>query len=1374
QQHEPVKRLVAVKLIKAGMDSRQVLARFEAERQALALMDHPHIAKVLDAGATPDGRPFFVMELVKGVPLTRYCDEQRLTPRQRLELFLPVCQAIQHAHQKGIIHRDVKPSNVLVALYDGKPVPKVIDFGVAKATSEPLTERTAQTGFGTVVGTLEYMSPEQASFNPLDIDTRSDIYSLGVLLYELLTGSPPFGRRELEQAGLLEMLRVIREQEPQRPSARLNTAEGLPALAANRGTEPAKLTRLVRGELDWIVMKALDKDRSRRYETANGFALDVQRYLADEPVLACPPSRGYRLRKFVRRNRAQLAVAAALGLLLLGVGAFAWHSEWQATQRWTDAENRKRDELARLGRDEEAVGNLLDQCEDALRADRTDQAALTLEAAERRAADGGAEELAGRLARCRADLTLLRELDAIEVFSWTWVGDRYPGDKAAADRWRDALAAYGVTADRDRAREAARRVNGSLLRDRVLTALDLWLAADKPAGVRAVLQAADPEPYRDAFRDALAVWDRQKMIDLAGRPEALTQPTRFAAVLGELPFIPADRRRAVLQSALRARPGDLALLMALGNSYPNDGREGTTERVRWFQAAVAAHPRNVAAHNELGTALRARGDREGAIACYQVAIRFDQKFANAHFNLACALWAKGNLDGAIASFKEVISLNPKDAEAHCNLGDVLDRKGDPAGAILHFKKATDINRKYVYAYKRLGAVLYARRDLDGAIAAFWNAIQHAKKDALAHNDLAVALRDNGELEKAIKTFRDAIKFDPKLFPPRLNLGLALHAKGDPDGAIEAFRQAIRIKPDSPSAHDALGNALSDQGKPGEAEAAYRKAIDLKPDAHRTHYRLGDVLSRQGKKREAAAAYRKAIDLKPDDDNAYNSLGVVLRDLGRFEEAAAAHREAIRLKPDDPVAHTNLGVDLWELKRLKEAEAALRKAIDLKPDFSLARSNLGVVLWEQRRFKEAEAACREAIRLQPDFFLAHNTLGLALAGQRRLDDAIAAYRQAIDLKPDYHEAHHNLGNARAGQQRLDDAIAAYREAIRIKPDYHLAHYMLGNALSAQRKLGEAEAAFRQAIRIKPDYFLAHLNLGIALLEQGKPKEAAAALRQAIDLKPDDPVAHNNLGNALLEQGKLGEAEAAYREAIRVQPDYPWAYKNLGAVLRRQGRPDEAFAAYRQAIDLKPDYYEAYISLGAALGEQGKLGEAEAAFRQAVRVKPDSYLAHFNLGQALRARGKLDGAIAAYRDALRINPNDARAHDSLAWLLATGPERVRDAKRAVAHATRACELTAWKIPEAIATLAAAHAEAGDFNKAVMYQKKALSFPDFEKANGKGGRERLDLYERKMPYRDPALAPRKVAPPPGEAVTPETTIQQPGRTSPLDQDQEKAPGP
>ena len=333
EQDQPVRRRVALKVIKPGLDSRQVVARFEAERQALALMDHPNIARVLDAGTTPEGRPFFVMDLVKGFPITKFCDDNKLTPRERLELFVPVCQAIQHAHQKGVIHRDVKPSNVLVAPYDGVPVVKVIDFGVAKATGQQLTERTLYTGFGAVVGTVEYMSPEQAGINQLDVDTRSDIYSLGVLLYELLAGSPPFTKKELEKVGMLEMLRIIREQEPSKPSTKLSTARGLPTLAANRGTEPAKLTRLVRGELDWIVMKALEKDRTRRYETANGLAMDVQRYLADEPVLACPPSARYQLRKFCRRHKTGLLMTISLAVWLLLAGAAVLWREKVAADR---------------------------------------------------------------------------------------------------------------------------------------------------------------------------------------------------------------------------------------------------------------------------------------------------------------------------------------------------------------------------------------------------------------------------------------------------------------------------------------------------------------------------------------------------------------------------------------------------------------------------------------------------------------------------------------------------------------------------------------------------------------------------------------------------------------------------------------------------------------------------------------------------------------------------------------------------------------------------------------------------------------------------------------------------------------------------------
>jgi eukaryotic-like serine/threonine-protein kinase len=327
EQQQPVRRKVALKVIKPGMDSRQVIARFEAERQALALMDHPGIARVLDAGTTEAGRPYFVMELVRGIPITDYCDRNLLTPRERLAIFVDVCHAIQHAHQKGIIHRDVKPSNVLVTSHDGKPVAKVIDFGVAKAIHQHLTERTIYTQFAQMIGTPLYMSPEQAEMSGLDVDTRSYIYSLGVLLYELLTGSTPLESKQLRRAAYDEMRRLIREEEPPRPSQRLSTLETLPSVAACRKTEPAKLSRMMKGELDWVVMKALEKDRTRRYETANGLARDLQRYLADEVVEARPASSGYRLRKFARRNRAALATTTTIGLLLIaGIVVSTWQA----------------------------------------------------------------------------------------------------------------------------------------------------------------------------------------------------------------------------------------------------------------------------------------------------------------------------------------------------------------------------------------------------------------------------------------------------------------------------------------------------------------------------------------------------------------------------------------------------------------------------------------------------------------------------------------------------------------------------------------------------------------------------------------------------------------------------------------------------------------------------------------------------------------------------------------------------------------------------------------------------------------------------------------------------------------------------------------
>ena len=333
EQQQPIKRLVALKVIKPGMDTKQVIARFETERQALALLDHPHIAQVFDAGATEAGRPYFAMEYVKGIPITEYCDKYKLGTQERLRLFIPLCQAIQHAHLKGIIPRDIKPSNALVMLHDEKPIPKVIDFGVAKALNQRLTEKTVVTEKGEFIGTPEYMSPEQAELTGLDVDTRTDIYSLGVLLYELLTGCTPFDPEDLRSKGYAAMQRIICEQDPVKPSTKLTTLGGkLEDIARHRSCTADQLRKSVRGDLDWIVMKAMEKDRTRRYETANGLVMDIEHHLNNEPVMARPPSKLYRFQKLVRRNKGVFAaVTVVAAVLVLGTAVSTWQAV-RATQ----------------------------------------------------------------------------------------------------------------------------------------------------------------------------------------------------------------------------------------------------------------------------------------------------------------------------------------------------------------------------------------------------------------------------------------------------------------------------------------------------------------------------------------------------------------------------------------------------------------------------------------------------------------------------------------------------------------------------------------------------------------------------------------------------------------------------------------------------------------------------------------------------------------------------------------------------------------------------------------------------------------------------------------------------------------------------------
>ncbi|HEX4590031.1 MAG TPA: protein kinase, partial [Gemmataceae bacterium] len=784
EQQQPVRRKVAVKVIKAGMDSDQFLARFEAERQALALMDHPNIATVLDAGTTDRGRPFFVMELVKGVPITKYCDDARLSPRERLDLFVPVCQAVQHAHQKGIIHRDLKPSNVLVALYDGRPVPKVIDFGVAKATGGRLTEKTLFTEFGAVIGTYEYMAPEQAERNQLDVDTRSDVYSLGVLLYELLTGATPFDRKRLRTAAFDEMLRIIREEEPPKPSTRLSGSAELSSVAAVRRTEPAKLSKLVRGDLDWIVMKALEKDRGRRYETANGFARDVQRYLADEPVEAGPPSAAYRLRKLARRYRVALLTAAAFVAVLT---AAAVVSAWQAvvaTQAKAAAEAARDAEAQQRRRTRAALDDMLS--EESLGFLTMQQKLLP----QQRAFLGRALKYYQEFA---AQAATDEQGQALEAQAQFRVGHIYRslGQQAEAeDAFRAALALYEkLAAEHAGVPEYCR-----------------WLSGCQNNLANLLGQQGRHAEAEAAYRAALAVGERSAA-EHPGVAEYRQDVAKshlnlgvLLSDLGQLLDAEAEYRKALaLQERLAAEhPGVPEYRQLLSVSHKNLGTllyklRRHVEAEAAYRAALAGGERlaaeypgmpeckqNLAStHDGLGGLLTDLGRHVEAEAAYRAALAVYEKLAadhpgvpeyrkglaQSHHNLGRLLRRLGKRSEAEGEYRSALALQEKlSAEfpaipdyavrlggIYCNFGHFMVERGEPAAALDWFAKGLATLEPVHRAYPRAATAQQLLRNGHGSRA---DALMRLNRPAEALADLDRALElDDGSLRTGLRLGR---------------------------------------------------------------------------------------------------------------------------------------------------------------------------------------------------------------------------------------------------------------------------------------------------------------------------------------------------------------------------------------------------------------------------------------------------------------------------------------------------------------------------------------------------------------------------------------------------------------------------------------------
>jgi tetratricopeptide (TPR) repeat protein/tRNA A-37 threonylcarbamoyl transferase component Bud32 len=861
EQTEPVRRRVALKVIRPGLDSREVIARFEAERQALALMDHPHIARVLDAGTTEAGRPFFAMELVPGLPLTEYCDRNRLTPRERLGLFLPVCRAVQHAHQKGIIHRDLKPSNVLVALADGQPVAKVIDFGVAKALHQRLTDQTLVTRHGAVVGTLQYMAPEQAEAGPLGVDTRSDVYALGVLLYELLTGTTPLGRERLRQAAYDEVLRLIREEEPPKPSTRLSTAGARrAAVAAARRTEPAKLAKLVRGELDWVVMKCLEKDRTRRYETADGLARDLERHLADEPVEAGPPSAGYRLRKAARKHRKALATAAAFALLLV-VGAVL--STWQAVRatRAAAAEEAAKEAEAPQRRQAEAAAGLL---ESVFRGLDPKEAAQDLKG-----------QLVGRLDEAAADLD-----------------KEYAGEPLVRARLRNAL---GLT--QAGLGEAGKAV--ALFRQ-ALEERRAHLGADHPDTLQSMNNLASAYQAAGQPDQALPLFEQvleKRQVQLGpDHPDTLRSVNNLAWAYQDAGR--RDRALPLLEQTLENRktllgpdhPDTLLSLNNLASAYQAAGR--LDQALPLFEQALAKrrarlgpdHPDTLASLNNLALAYQAAGRPDQALPLFEQALeKFKAKLSADHpvtllslNNLATAYWATGQRDKALPLFEQALAKRKKKLDADhpdtllslSNLALAYQDTGQLGKALPLLEQALEKSKA------RLGADHPDTLDsLSNLAGAYGQSGRWAEAESLYREVLAARRRqlpaDHPELARALAALGGILLRRDKYAAaePPLREALHIREKSRPDAWVRFDTQVQ------------LGASLLGQHKYAEAEPllvqGYQgmKSRQAKFPA-RWKARLSEALGRLvqlydawGQKDEAAKWRKELEALRPPDRGA---------------------------------------------------------------------------------------------------------------------------------------------------------------------------------------------------------------------------------------------------------------------------------------------------------------------------------------------------------------------------------------------------------------------------------------------------------------------------------------------------------------------------
>jgi tetratricopeptide (TPR) repeat protein/tRNA A-37 threonylcarbamoyl transferase component Bud32 len=1256
-------RVVAVKFLHPRYAAGSFAARrFLDEATITGQLQHPGIPPVHEVGELPDGRPFIAMKLISGRTLDEILADGSMTRGALVAAFEHICQAVAYAHARGVIHRDLKPRNVMVGAFGEV---QVMDWGLAKVRPGAGTDTVeasaadtfhdprsaadehARTRTGCRIGTPGYMAPEQALGALDQIDERSDVFGLGGILCAILTGQPPFVAPNPESARQLAA-----EKNLGATLARLDACGADRELVAIckgcLAAEPVERPRNAGAVADALQSyRVAAEERARRAELdrvrAEGERAKAELQVAEQR----------------KRRKVQLALLAAGLLLVTGGGAFAWWENDQSNKRRIEETLQAGETKGRETRNRDRFVIAHEQCESALRTDDAYTAAIALGELEKRFLEGGVEDFAPRVERSRKDLAMLEELDRIDLYRWTRPADGWVSQESAVTgRWKQAFAQFGIAPGSTPVNEAIRSIHDSLIRDRLLGALDLWLVYEPSQKTLAetlaladLLKAADRDDYRDALRAEVRSNDYTRLLQLAESPSALEQPHRFAVAFGAYFVVPAERRRALLAKTVVSRPKDIAVLIAMAETYPINTPEGAAERARWFQAAVATRPQNVAAWHGLGSALYGKGDLDAAIPAFKAAMMLDPDYPHTNFHLNILLSSQHALTGSPFAKKQVPPFTPSllGRPPH---GGTVSPPGLPGVPpfTLPGRPPQPSESQLAGSSFRSGIRSYLLGDADGAIIAYQKALEFNPTCTPALHNLAAIYLSQKKYPEAIAYARAVITANPR-FP-----------LDEPEVPF--------LMLDQDNAHVIRNEALVRTGDINGTRATWML------DQAITHVILGEALVRTGDIPGARAAWTTAA--RQNTRWAYLLARLPPDPVAPPQPAVAPLPGGTPLRSPD---HVRAILHLQK-RDFDQAVPLLEKAVEADRNSAPALLDLGFVYNEKRQFDKAIPCFKKVIALDRKNVTAHNNLGAAYNGKERYDEAIRCFDEAIKLDPYHLPAHSNRAFAYNAKKEYDKAISDYEKALAINDRYIPARLSLGDAYNAKRDHNKAVMCFKRVLELDRNNVVAHISLGFTYNSLGRYEDAIPCLKKAFALDPKRATAPNNLGFAYNAVGLRDEGIPLLKKAVELSPKSSIYLSNLAVGLRDAGDLKPACETLKQALALVPEtaaqhkgwkrdleQWEALLALERDLPELVK-GERKSA----------SFLEGMKYGNLCRCKQHYSAALRFYEEALAHDPDAAKKLGTgvltelarTALLVAAGkgsdppPEADRPFYRARAHA------------------------------------------------------------------------------------------------------------